>query len=222
MPLPFVAAIALRVAAAAAGKIIAKQAATAAARKAAAAAAKSAAEAAAKKAAQQQLGRQTGTRLARDAAKKAAQKSLDASAKAAKKPGGKGPPNTAGKHQAKKRQRKKDPCSHPNDSKKKRAYVVYKANEYDKNGNKIGTYVGRTSGKPGEPVHKILARRLQGHHRHLGKLEPVFETDSYAAVRGAEQLHRDKSSTVQQINPISPKNKRKDDYVDCAKSKGAP
>jgi hypothetical protein len=114
----------------------------------------------------------------------------------------------------------KDPCKHPNDAKKKK-YVVYKADELDKNGNKIGTYVGRTSGKPGESTASILARRQSGHHRNVGPLERIFETDSYAGVRGAEQLLRDKHSTVKQINPISPKNKRKEDYLDCAKSKGA-
>jgi hypothetical protein len=70
-----------------------------------------------------------------------------------------------------------------------------------------------------------LNRRLSGHHREgitkgMTKLDEVFTTDSYAAVRGAEHLYREKYSTVKQINPIGPKNKRKDDYLDCAKSKG--
>ena len=98
---------------------------------------------------------------------------------------------------------------------------MYKADEYDKAGNKIGTYVGRTSGAPGESTKTILKRRQTGHHRNVGPLEGVFETDSYPAVRGAEQVYRDKYSTAKQINPISPKNKRKDDYMNCAGSKGA-
>ncbi len=211
MPLPLIVGIAVRVGIAAAGKIIAKRAATAAAKKAAEAAAKKAAEEAAKKAAAQGLGRQAGTAATRDAAKKAAEQSL-------KKSGGKGPGNTVGKHKAKKG--KKDPCKHKRDKEKKK-YVVYKADEFDKNGKKIGTYVGRTSGKPGERVADILKRRQAGHHRNVGPLQEVFTTDSYAAVRGAEHLARAKYSTVDQINPVGPNNPRKDDYLDCAKSKGA-
>ena len=50
----------------------------------------------------------------------------------------------------------------------------------------------------------------------------LFETDSYAAVRGAEQLYKNEYSTVKQDQPISPRNKRIDDYIDCATSKGVP
>ena len=98
---------------------------------------------------------------------------------------------------------------------------MYKADEYDATGKKIGTYVGRTSGAPGENTQAILKRRQSGHHRNVGPLQVVFETDSYPAVRGAEQIYRDKYSTSTQINSIGPKNERKDDYMDCAKSKGA-
>jgi hypothetical protein len=211
MPLPLIVGVAVRVGIAAAGRIIAKRAATAAAKKAAEAAAKKAAEEAAKKAATQGLGRQAGTAATRDAAKKAAQESLK---KSAGKGGGKGPGNTAGKHKAKKS--KKDPCKHPND-KKKRTYVVYKVK--DRSGN---VYVGRTSGAPGESVRTILARRSAGHHRadvRGLKLEEVFSTDRYAAVRGAEQIAKEKYSTAKQIEPISDRNKRREDYLDCAKSK---
>ena len=122
----------------------------------------------------------------------------------------------------KRRGKSKDPCKHPYDKKKKKKYVVYRTTEYDKNGKPIGTYVGRTSGKPDEAVTKILKRRQSGHHRNTGGLEMLFETDSYAAVRGAEQLYKNEYSTVKQDQPISPRNKRIDDYIDCATSKGVP
>lgn len=218
MPLPLVVGVAVRVGVAAAGKIIAKQAASAAAKKAAAAAAKKAAEDAAKKAAAQGLGRQAGTQATRDAAKQAAQKTLGS---ATKKPGGKGPANTVGKHNAKKANKKnKDPCKHERDKQKKK-YVVYRAQEFDKNGNLLGTYVGRTSGKPTESVRKILNRRKSGHHREgLGDLDDLFVTDSYAAVRGAEQRFKERLGSAKQIQPIGDRNKRKQDYLDCAESKG--
>jgi hypothetical protein len=116
---------------------------------------------------------------------------------------------------------KRNPCAHPNDAKKKKKYVVYRADEYDANGKKIGTYVGRTSGAPGESSDAILRRRASGHHRNLGPLTQVFETDSYSGVRGAEQISKDKMSTSKQIEPIAKKNKRRQDYIDCARSKGA-
>jgi hypothetical protein len=116
---------------------------------------------------------------------------------------------------------KRNPCAHPNDAKKKKKYVVYKADEYDKNGNKIGTYVGRTSGDPSESTRTILKRRHGGHHRNIGQPEPLFETDSYSGVRGAEQIYKDKLGTSKQIEPIRPKHKDRQDYIDCAKSKGA-
>ena len=127
--------------------------------------------------------------------------------------------NSGGRVPEKKKKSPEEACKHKNDSKKKK-YVVYKADEFDKNGNKIGTYVGRTSGAPNESVKNILKRRGSGHHRSVGQLDELFTTDSYAAVRGAEHLYREELSTVKQINPIGPKNKRKDDYLDCAKSKG--
>ena len=84
-----------------------------------------------------------------------------------------------------------------------------------------------------ELTEKILDRRQAGHTaaakkgigmagtRILGPLQAIFETNSYAAVRGAEHLMKDQYGTVKQINPIGPKNDRKNDYLDCAKYKGA-
>lgn len=213
MPLPLIVAVAVRVGIAAAGKIIAKRAATAALKKTAEAAARKAAEDAAKKAASQGLGRQAGTAVTRDAAKKAAAESLK---KSGPKAGGKGPGNTAGKHKAKQGKKKKDPCKHDRDKQKKK-YVVYKVTDRDGN-----VYVGRTSGSPSSSVRSILAKRSSGHHRLSVRgleLEPVFISDRYAAVRGAEQLAKEQYSTAKQIEPISDRNANRQDYLDCAKTK---
>jgi hypothetical protein len=171
------------------------------------------------------------TKKAADAAAEA-KKTADAAASAKKATGAKkAVDNGGGNIPGKKKKSPKEACKHKNDSKKKK-YVVYKADQFDKDGNKIGTYVGRTSGEPNESTQKILDRRQSGHAaaakkgigmsgtRILGPLQSVFVTDSYSAVRGAEHLMKDQHSTVKQINPIGPKNQRKDDYVDCAKSKG--
>jgi len=174
------------------------------------------------KEAAEKLAKETAEKAAKEAAQRAAKEAAEKAAKEAaereaKQAAGKGGGHSKGKEKKK----NKNPCDHPNDKKKKRKYVVYKADEFDAAGNKIGTYVGRTSGAPGESTNSILNRRRSGHHRKgLGALEQVFETDSYAGVRGAEHLYRDKYSTVEQINPIGPKNERKGDYLDCAKSKG--
>ena len=162
--------------------------------------------------------KETTEAAAKGAAKKETKEAAEKGVKNANSNGG-------GISDGKKKKKRKDPCKHPNDSKKKK-YVVYRADEFDANGKKIGTYVGRTSGEQGEDTMKILRRRQSSHHRNkngnsIGDLEGIFETDSYAGVRGAEQILRDKYSTTDQINPISPKNKRKDDYMDCAKTKGA-
>jgi hypothetical protein len=118
----------------------------------------------------------------------------------------------------------KDPCKHKND-KKKRKYVVYEGMAHDKQGNPTGRYIGRTSGHPGESTKQILARRQQGHHRNIKDIQRVFETDRYAAVRGAEQVEIEKlrkaGDGAGQINGVGPNNKNKDDYEECAKSKGA-
>ena len=162
-------------------------------------------------------------------AAKAAEKALElagkeAAEKAAKEAAEKHAKQAAGKNGAYSKgdgkKKNPNPCEHPNDKKKKK-YVVYMADEFDGNNNKTGTYVGRTSGRADEGVESILRRRKSGHHRKgIGQLQELFTTDSYAGVRGAEQLFRDKIGTAKQINPISPKNKRKDDYIDCANSKG--
>lgn len=215
MPLPFVVAAVVKVGVGAAARVIARQAATAAAKKAAAAAARKAAEEATKKAAAEGLKRQAAEAAAKAAARRAAQESLK---KAAPKAGGKGRGNTAGKHEGKKGRKKKDPCKHLNDKKKKdRKYVVYKVT--DRNGN---VYVGRSSGSANSSVRSILAKRSAGHHRPDVKglaLEEVFRTDRYAAVRGAEQIAKEKYGNAKQIEPISDRNDRRQDYIDCAKSK---
>jgi hypothetical protein len=116
--------------------------------------------------------------------------------------------------------KKRDPCSHPRDG-NARKYVVYMADEFDATGKKVGTYVGRTSGAPGQSTNSILAKRKSNHHRsNLGPLVSIFETSSYAAVRGAEHILKEKLGTADQINPVGPRNERRQDYLDCAKSKG--
>lgn len=116
--------------------------------------------------------------------------------------------------------KKRDPCKHERDA-KKRKYVAYMADEFDEHGNLLGKYVGRTSGAPEEPTKDILKRRKSGHHRKgLGALTGLFETDSYAGIRGAEQVLKEKLSTVEQIQPVGDRNARKQDYMDCAESKG--
>jgi hypothetical protein len=65
-----------------------------------------------------------------------------------------------------------------------------------------------------------LKRRHSNHHRSLGPLEELFQTDSYAAHRGAEQVFKQRSASAgtgaDQIEAVGPRNKRKDDYFDCA------
>lgn len=169
----------------------------------------------------EKAGKEAAEKAAKEAAEKAAKEAAEKKAKDAAEKEAKAATGSGGGHSRGKERKKKDnPCDHPND-KKKRKYVVYKADEFDEAGNKIGTYVGRTSGSPGENTQKILTRRKSGHHReNLGQLEAIFETESYAGVRGAEHLLRDKFSSVEQINPIGPRNRRKQDYLDCAGSKG--
>lgn len=52
---------------------------------------------------------------------------------------------------------------------------------------------------------------------------PVFETNSYDAVREAEQIKKDKLSdkATDQIEPISNRNKKKGKYLKCAAVQGA-
>jgi hypothetical protein len=168
-------------------------------------------------------GKEAAERVEREAAERALQERAEGEAagkgrKEAAEAGGV-PPRQDGGYS--KGERRRNPCEHPNDLKKKRKYVVYRAAEFDDAGQQIGTYVGRTSGAPGADTLQILKRREVSHHRNVIGLEPIFETDSYAAARGAEHLYRNKYGTSKQINPISSRNKRKSDYLDCAKSKGA-
>jgi hypothetical protein len=130
----------------------------------------------------------------------------------------------------------KDPCKHKN-NRKKRKYVVYIApvvagNPPQPTGE---MYVGRTQGLQSELTDTIVLRRMRGHHRRksakkrkklkkIGDLIGVCVTESYAAVRGAEQKHMDyyRNKTPpqgSQMNGISPDNPRRQDYMDCAEQK---
>lgn len=129
---------------------------------------------------------------------------------------------------------KNDPCRHENDKKGKK-YLVYIAPILDKNKQPTGEmYVGRTSGPGGDNPLDIANRRKASHHRKdIGALQVVCVTDSYAAVRGAEEKHQKDFETTNQsrsidtktekktqINPISSKNKKKKEkYMECAKQK---
>jgi RHS repeat-associated protein len=99
-------------------------------------------------------------------------------------------------------------------------YVVYQAPDLD-NPGKI--YTGRTSGSDDKSVTDLLKKRRSGHHRNIGDMVPVFETDSYEAVRGAEQIKKDKlgDKATKQIEPISNRNKKRDKYLKCATAQGA-
>lgn len=115
----------------------------------------------------------------------------------------------------------KDPCKHDK-GKKLKKYVVYMAELVGQPGK---YYIGRTSGSPDLSTRQILKKRKSGHHRKdIGELTKVFETDSYSAARGAEQTYKDKMTQngtgTKQIEPISKRNKKKTDYLDCAKLKG--
>jgi hypothetical protein len=115
----------------------------------------------------------------------------------------------------------KDPCKHDK-GKKLKKYVVYRAEVKGQPGK---YYIGRTSGSPDMSSRQILKKRKSGHHRKdIGGLEELFTTDSYSAMRGAEQAYKDKMAQngtgTKQIEPISERNKKKNDYLDCAKLKG--
>ena len=70
-------------------------------------------------------------------------------------------------------------------------YIVYQAPELDATGNPTGKiYTGRTSGADEMSVRQILSKRKRGHHRkNIVPLTPIYETDSYKAVRGGEQYY---------------------------------
>ena len=115
-----------------------------------------------------------------------------------------------------------DPCAHENNGKKK--HIVYYGVEED---NKY--YVGRSSGGLTESATSISKGRLSTGYpagkkypeRKIKQLYPIHETESYAAVRGAEEKHQKFFAKhgvgAKQDNPINPKHKSKTKYEECAK-----
>lgn len=100
-------------------------------------------------------------------------------------------------------------------------FIVYQAPDLD-NPGKI--YTGRTRGADDKTTSQILAKRKSSHHRKLGDMVKVFETKSYDAVRGAEQIKKDKlgDKATNQDEPISNRNKKKKaGYIAAAKKEGA-
>ncbi|MDY5938610.1 MAG: RHS repeat-associated core domain-containing protein [Phocaeicola sp.] len=98
-----------------------------------------------------------------------------------------------------------------------RKYIVYQAYELDAKGNRTGKiYTGRTSGDDNMSVDQILNRRHTNHHRNLERLNAVYETDNYKAMRGGEQYYieeaRKSGNAADQINGISPKKANKKGY----------
>ena len=90
-----------------------------------------------------------------------------------------------------------------------------------RNGNTGQVYSGRTSGM-GTPLEN-LARRDTGHEwngRGFGPAELDKSSSSYDAIRGREQLlqdyHRRLGLAPDQINGISPRNVKADDYIKAA------
>jgi RHS repeat-associated protein len=94
-------------------------------------------------------------------------------------------------------------------------YIIYQAVDLDT--GKI--YTGRTSGADNLLVEQIMNKRKSGHHRNLGEMQSVFETENYKAVRGAEQHHienmRKKGMATDQINGIGPRNEKGDKYMEA-------
>lgn len=90
-------------------------------------------------------------------------------------------------------------------------------------------YVGRSSGGLTESPKSILAGRLSTGYpagkkypeRKIKQLVPIHETESYSAMRGAEEKHQkffEKHGVgAAQDNPINPRHKSKKKYEDCAK-----
>ena len=123
---------------------------------------------------------------------------------------------------------KLDPCRHRRNKKKKTKFVVYMARQTGSHPPKY--YIGRTRGTG--TVAEIIKNRQDGHHRtDIGPLQKVCEQDTYAACRGAEQLHylamANQGKAIQtkratgkgkQIAPIAADNPKKDDYIACAKA----
>jgi len=121
---------------------------------------------------------------------------------------------------------KKDPCRHRR-TKKKERFVVYQGadDRKDEPGKKRKgmTYVGRTRGPKGATNDQIMNHRKSNHHVEFKSPGPkvVCEQDSYSACRGAEHIHRqanlDAKTGTHQSRPIGTKNKRRKDYIECAK-----
>jgi hypothetical protein len=116
-----------------------------------------------------------------------------------------------------------DPCKHEKNNKKK--YVVYFGVQEDDN----KYYTGRSSGELTQAADSIVTKRLSVGYpagkkypeRKITKLYPIHETESYAAVRGAEEKHQKFFAKhgvgAQQDNPINPRHNSKTDYEECAK-----
>lgn len=104
--------------------------------------------------------------------------------------------------------------------KPERTYVTYTADDLDNPGK---TYTGRCSGPCDWDVQDILDRRKAGHHRNLGPLQLDQVTDSYAAIRGREhqvfEALKERGLATDQINPVSPRNKRRQEYFEEAKKR---
>ena len=107
-------------------------------------------------------------------------------------------------------------------------YIVYQAPVLDASGQPTGKiYTGRTSGNDNLSTSQILNRRKSNHHRKdIGALTPIFETDNYKAVRGAEHYYieeaRSSGKAADQIAGIADRNFGKngkklkgDDYMEA-------
>jgi len=124
-----------------------------------------------------------------------------------------------------------------NDDKHKgKKFIVYIAPVLDEKGKPTGKYyVGRAAGPAGATADEIAKVRWQKPHHWraktatrkltIGQLEPVCETDSYAAVRGAEEKHKQAMEAVglgvPQCNPTSKKQSKAaktKKNLECAKA----
>ncbi|RII77779.1 RHS repeat domain-containing protein, partial [Pseudomonas monteilii] len=109
-----------------------------------------------------------------------------------------------------------DPCA--GDGK---THIVYQAPDpkhKDAGGNPL-IYTGKASGHGS--VEDVLKKRFSGgHHRKISHDDAtiVFETDSYATVRGLEHLAYLDLGTLatRQNNPVGPRNSNKPNYIECA------
>ncbi|QDU56190.1 hypothetical protein Pan181_23950 [Aeoliella mucimassa] len=97
-----------------------------------------------------------------------------------------------------------------------RKHVAYTAEALDYPGKK---YSGRSSGVD-MTAEQILAKRKSVHHRNLGPLELDQISDLGSAIRGREQLLKDKFEELgvatEQIQPISPRSKNRNKYIQDA------